>query len=609
MEHAIVGGRESPPSAGALLQLTDLQIAFPSQQGIQKVVKGLNFTLWPGKTLCLVGESGSGKSVTAKALMGLLPPSARLLGGHAWFEGQDILRLSKKAHSALCGHLLAMIFQEPMTALNPLLSIGTQLTEGICQHLRLSKKAARQAARDILDAVGVSEPARRMAHYPHQLSGGMRQRVMIAMAMVTRPKLLIADEPTTALDVTVQAQILALMQKLQKEFATSIIFITHDLGVAAEIADDIVVMRHGAQVEGGLVQDFFAEPQTPYGRQLLAAVPHFSAGRNAPLRVQNPNAPAKLPLSVLSVKGLTVRFTVSPGWLRRKGQRVHAVEGVSFELAAGRTLALVGESGCGKSTVARAITRLVPAQGEVKLNGVDVLRAEAGQLKLLRQHMQLVFQDSAAALNPRMTAGEIVAEPLIIHQKSSGEALQRRLLEVFERVGLTASQMARYPHQFSGGQRQRLCIARALALSPKLVIADECLSALDVSIQAQILALLQELQRERGLSYLFISHDLAVVESIADEIAVMYLGHIVERGPTARLLANPQHPYTQQLIAAVPIADPGRRHLAHLTIQGEPPSPFRDMDYVPAHIPYRQVGKDHLVADTRGVLGFERFSP
>jgi peptide/nickel transport system ATP-binding protein len=418
----------------------------------------------------------------------------------------------------------------------------------------------------------------------------MRQRVMIAMAMACRPKILIADEPTTALDVTVQAQILKLMQDLQRETGTAIILITHDMGVVAETADRAVIMRRGKAVETGAVSRIFAQQEHDYTKALLAAVPKFANGSRAPEPL-----PAEAPL--LDVRDLTVRFDVRGGGLiPRVTQRVHAVEKVSFDLKPGETLALVGESGCGKSTTGKALLKLVPSRGAVALKGAALGRS-AGDVKAWRRHMQMIFQDPMASLDPRMTVGELVAEPLVIHGIASGSEIKDRVAKLFERVGLTAEQMSRYPHEFSGGQRQRICIARALTLGPKIIVADECVSALDVSIQAQILELLKELQDELGVAYLFISHDMAVVEQVSHRVAVMYLGQIVEMGPAQAVLGDPRHPYTKKLLTAVPIADPSRRHLSREAPEGEVPSPFRPVDFQPTYVTLKDVGGGHLVAD------------
>jgi len=580
----------NPTPAAPLLSVDGLSVDFASPQGAVRVVEGLSFDLHQGETLCIAGESGSGKSVTALSLMGLLPkPGGRIAAGKAVFDGTDLFSLPERRMAAIRGHEIAMIFQEPMTSLNPILSIGRQLTEGPMRHLGLSHTVATKRAVEMLDAVRIAEPKRRLKQYPHELSGGMRQRVMIAMAMACHPKILIADEPTTALDVTVQAQILKLMQDLQRETGTAIILITHDMGVVAETADRAVIMRRGHAVESGNVTRIFAQQEHDYTKALLAAVPKFANGDRAPEPL-----PDAAPL--LNVRDLVVRFDVrGGGLLPRVTQRVHAVEKISFDLKPGETLALVGESGCGKSTTGKALLKLVPSHGAVELTGTALGEGSAA-VKAWRRHMQMIFQDPMASLDPRMTVGELVAEPLVIHGIAAGSEIKDRVTALFARVGLTPEQMTRYPHEFSGGQRQRICIARALTLGPKIIVADECVSALDVSIQAQILELLKELQDELGVAYLFISHDMAVVEQVSHRVAVMYLGQIVEMGPTQAVLGDPRHPYTKKLLSAVPIVDPSRRHFAREAPEGEVPSPFRPVGYMPNYVSLRDVGNGHFVA-------------
>ena len=573
-----------------LLKVEGLSVDFATPTGASRVVSDLSFDLRQGETLCIAGESGSGKSVTALSLMGLLPkPGGRIAAGSAIFGGRNIFALPESEMADLRGNEIAMIFQEPMTSLNPVLSIGTQMTEGLIRHMGLSRVQARDKAVETLRSVRMSEPERRLKQYPHELSGGMRQRVMIAMAMSCNPKVLIADEPTTALDVTIQAQILQLMTELQRETHCAIIMITHDMGVVAEMADRVIVMRRGEAVERGAVDSIFARQEHPYTKALLAAVPNFSAGAKAP-------APRAATAPLLKVSNLIVRFDVKGGVLQRVVQRVHAVENISFDLMPGETLALVGESGCGKSTTGKALLKLVPSQGEMSLEGATLTNLHGDGLKRLRRNLQMIFQDPMASLDPRVKVGDLVAEPLIIHDLARGSDCADRVAELFRRVGLPAENMDRYPHEFSGGQRQRICIARALTLSPKIIVADECVSALDVSIQAQILDLLKELQDELGVAYVFISHDMAVVEQVSHRVAVMYLGQIVETGPTKSVLGNPQHPYTQKLLTAVPIPDPARRHLNRKRIEGEIPSPFRPVGYQPDFVRFRDLGGGHLVA-------------
>jgi peptide/nickel transport system ATP-binding protein len=573
-----------------LLRVDNLGVAFASPTGATRVVENLTFDLHQGETLCIAGESGSGKSVTALALMGLLPkPGGRIVSGTAMFEGRDLFALPEREMADLRGNEIAMIFQEPMTSLNPIMTIGNQLIESPVRHLGLSRAAAEQRALAALDAVRIAEPKRRLKQYPHELSGGMRQRVMIAMAMACRPKILIADEPTTALDVTVQAQILGLMKELQRETGTAIILITHDMGVVAETADRAVIMRRGRAVETGTVSRIFERQEHDYTRDLLAAVPKFAEGAKAPQPIAESDA-------LLTVSDLIVRFDVrGSGLIPRVTQRVHAVEKISFDLKPGETLALVGESGCGKSTTGKALLQLVPSRGAIRWRG-EALGTNPAQVKAWRRHLQMIFQDPMASLDPRMTVGDLVAEPLVIHGLASGQAMRDQVEALFKRVGLTAEQMTRYPHEFSGGQRQRICIARALTLGPQIIVADECVSALDVSIQAQILDLMKELQDELGVAYLFISHDMAVVEQVSHRVAVMYLGQVVETGPTKAVLGNPQHPYTRKLLAAVPIPDPARRHLERAAMEGEVPSPFRPVGYTPHYVTLNDIGGGHLVA-------------
>ncbi len=582
----------SKSAAAPILRVRDLAIAFATPTGPNQVIHDLTFDLHRGETLCVAGESGSGKSVTALAIMGLLPrPGGRVTAGHAFFGDRDLLGLREEEMRRVRGARIAMIFQEPMTSLNPVLSIGTQLTEGLRQHQGMDRAEAENRALQALDCVRIPEPRRRMRQYPHELSGGMRQRVMIAMAMACDPDILIADEPTTALDVTIQAQILELMADLQRQTGTGIILITHDMGVVAEMADRVVVMRDGRLIEEGDVRDVFRHPRASYTQALLRAVPRFSHGARSPVGQGVEKA------KVLRVSDLIVRFDVKGGFPRRTTHRIHAVERVSFDLAPGETLALVGQSGCGKSTTAKALMRLVPAAGTILLDGSDIALLDRERRKFMRRSMQMVFQDPHASLDPRMKVGELVAEPLVIHGLARGSELADRIALLFARVGLDRDHLERYPHEFSGGQRQRICIARALGLNPRIIIADECVSALDVSIQAQILELLRELQAELGLSYLFISHDLAVVEEISHRVAVMYLGQIVETGPTAAVLGDPRHSYTQRLLQAVPVPDPGNRRLTRRHLAGEMPSPFRPPDFRPTHVTYRDLGGGHLVAD------------
>jgi ABC-type glutathione transport system ATPase component len=538
-------------TAGPLLAVEGLRVAFGSGPGALEVVHGLSFSVGRGETLALVGESGSGKSVTCLALMGLLPrPGARVTAGRALFEGRDLLSLPDPELRAIRGDRIGMVFQEPMTSLNPVVTIGLQMTEALRAHRGLGTREARRRAAEMLGLVGLSAPERRLRQYPHELSGGMRQRVMLAMAMSLEPALLIADEPTTALDVTIQAQILELMRELQRRFGTSLILVTHDMGVVAEMADRVLVLRHGRAVEEGACAPLFRAPAAAYTRELLAAVPRIDTlgDRTA--------APGRTP--VLKVAGLAKRFGRGPGWWRRgEGNAVRAVDGVALELGAGETLALVGESGSGKSTLGRLVARLEePDAGRIEVAGEDITQTKGVALRRLRRAVQMVFQDPYASLNPRFTIGGTLVEPMVIHGLASGREARDRAAALLRRVGLAPEALQRYPHEFSGGQRQRIAIARALASEPRIVIADEPTSALDVSVQAQVLDLLEGLQAELGLSLLFISHDLAVVRRVSHRIAVMRAGRILELAPADRLFERPLHPYTQALLAAVPVPDP-----------------------------------------------------
>jgi peptide/nickel transport system ATP-binding protein len=577
-----------------VLSVRNLRTDVATPSGRKTVVKGLSFDLKRGETLCIAGESGSGKSITALSIMGLLPePMARVSGGEVLFQGKDLTKLPEDAMRRIRGGDIAMIFQEPMTSLNPVLTVGRQLREAILAHQDVSGNEANKRALAMLESVRLSEPARRLKQYPHELSGGMRQRVMIAMALACNPKVLIADEPTTALDVTIQAQILQLIRDLQRDFGTAVIMITHDMGVVAEMADRVIVMNHGNIVERGTVSDVFERPSDSYTQHLLDAVPKLGAmtGVDSAARtIGQPEAP------VLEVEDLVVRFDLHGGLLNRVTSRVHAVEGVSFHLAPGETLGLVGESGCGKSTIGKALMNLVPWEGAIRIAGHHVGLGSAQEQQRRRRDMQMIFQDPYASLDPRMTVGDIVGEPLVIHGLARGKELKDTVVSLFERVGLPADMLTRHPHEFSGGQRQRICIARALALSPKVIVADESVSALDVSVQARVLDLLQELQEELGLSYLFISHDMAVVEQVSHRIAVMYLGQIVEMGTRRQVFENPQHDYTKRLLKAVPIPDPKRRRTVFDVPTGEIPSPVLPLGQSVERVRYLDVGDRHLVA-------------
>jgi glutathione transport system ATP-binding protein len=515
---------------------------------------------------------------------------------------------------AIRGKEIAMIFQEPMTSLNPVFTIGDQIGETLILHEGMGKAAAADEARRLLDMVRLPDAAQILKRYPHQLSGGMRQRVMIAMALACRPRLLIADEPTTALDVTIQAQILTIMRDLQAELGMAMMFITHDMGVVAEMADDVVVLWKGRKVEEGRAADLFATPRQPYTRALLAAVPRLGsmAGQDHPrrlpltvldgdhvttvgeARVQDTADYGAAPL--LSVRDLSVRFKSKANWLGRATHQVHAVTQVSFDIHPGETLALVGESGSGKSTIGRTIQQLQDAtSGRISFHGRPLSEMGAADRNRLRRDVQYIFQDPFASLDPRKTVGFSIAEPIRTHGLLDGEReIRKRVDGLLERVGLASTHATRYPHEFSGGQRQRVCIARALASGPKLIIADEALSALDVSIQAQVINLFMDLQAERGLAYLFISHDMAVVEKISHRVAVLYLGQIMEMGSRRQIFESPAHDYTRRLLSAVPVADPSRRSRRAL-LDGEIPSPVRAVGDDPAVLPLDEVQPGHFV--------------
>ena len=574
--------------AAEVLRVQALTVSVRTETGDRSLVEGLSFTLRRGETLAIAGESGSGKSITALAIMGLLPPPAvRVTAGSIHLGDSDLTRLPEAELRSLRGSRIAMIFQEPMTSLNPVLSIGTQLTEAIRAHTFVSRTGARAMALAALQAVRLSQPEQRLNQYPHELSGGMRQRVMIAMALALRPEVLIADEPTTALDVTVQREVLDLLRDLQREFGTAIILITHDMGVVAEMADRVIVMKTGRAEEEGSTAQIFAQPKMPYTQDLLAAVPRMGKGKP---RAETGGE------TIARLQDVVVRFPLKGGLLGRATAQVHAVEHVSFEIRRGETFALVGESGCGKSTIAKTMVGLVPHQGTIEIAGQSLASLDTAGRKALRRRIQMVFQDPMAALNPRMTVGQLIAEPLLIHGLGTAAEQRARAADLMQRVGLTTDQLDRYPHEFSGGQRQRICIARALALQPDLIIADESVSALDVSVQARVLELLQILQREFGIAFLFISHDMAVVENISDRVAVMFLGQIVETGSRAQIFGNPQHPYTRRLIDAVPVPDPTCIRTASPRLSGEVASPVHRFGKGPKRQVLVDIGSGHLVA-------------
>jgi peptide/nickel transport system ATP-binding protein len=623
---------------GTLLQVQDLGVRIGRGERAIRPVDGISFEIRAGETFALLGESGCGKSMTALALLRLLPkPAGQIVGGSVKLDGQELLALTERDMRAVRGGRIAMIFQEPMTSLNPVMTVGAQIAESVEQHKRLRGEALRRRVLELLTDVGIPDPERRYGEYPHQLSGGMKQRVMIAMALAGDPDLLIADEPTTALDVTIQAQVLDLIAGLQKQRGMAVLLITHDLGVVAGMADQVAVMYAGQLVECGPRERFFAAPQHPYSHKLFAALPDAAKrgqrltvipGSVPPLDqrfqgcrfaercerawevcrerepgwfditdgqsvrchladaslVPPPQRAAAVQAAVagsgasedalLSLRDLKVHFPIQRGLFRRTVGYVRAVDGVSLEIPAGQTLALVGESGCGKTTVGRAILQLPrPTHGSVRFEDLELTQLGGEQLRRQRSKFQIIFQDPFSSMNPRMNVGDIVAEGMVA-QAVGGTAAQRRrrVIELLEQVGLRPEHIRRYPHEFSGGQRQRICIARALAVNPRLIVCDEPTSALDVSVQAQILNLLRDLQHGLGLSYLFITHDISVVSFLAERVAVMYLGRIVEEGAVAEVLTRPLHPYTQALLSAVPSLDAsGDRSIIRL--QGDMPSP------------------------------------
>ena len=630
--------------------MTDLSVRIPTEDGVVAAVRGVSFSIRPGQVLGVVGESGSGKSITALSIMGLQPRHA-IVGGSIQFAGEEIVGRSRSSLRHLRGSKMAMVFQDPMTALNPMYSIGWQVAESVSLHQKVSRSAAKARALDLLGMVGLPRPDAIARQYPHELSGGMRQRVMVAMAVANEPDLIVADEPTTALDVTVQAQLLDLLATIRSETGAALLLITHDLGVVAGVADEVLVMYAGLVAERGSCTDVFANPTMPYTRGLLASIPrlddvggrltpipgtppsmievgagcafaprcprvddacdvqpplrtidsghvvachhidhgdvaaeaHAAAGatanvaRGAAAGFDHAGSPGRRPVdpntpALLKVRGLTKNFTVRAGrWGRR--QKVQAVAGIDLELRTGETLGLVGESGCGKSTTARLLLRLQePTSGSVMLDDIELTALDELQMQPARRRIQMVFQDPYASLNPRMSVEDIIAEPLVVH--GIGDR-HNRVASLMELVGLEPGFARRYPHEFSGGQRQRIGIARALALDPEVLVLDEPVSALDVSIQASILNLLSDLRDELGVAYLFIAHDLSVVRHIADRLAVMYLGVIVETGPADEIYVHPAHPYTKALLSAVPIPDPTIERQRHrILLQGDVPSPI-----------------------------------
>ncbi|WP_050615648.1 ABC transporter ATP-binding protein [Bacillus testis] len=535
----------------SLLQVQNLSVSFEHEDHEIEAVQNISFSLNKGETLGIVGESGSGKSVTARSIMQLLPVTAKRKSGIVLFEGKDIGQYSEKEMESIRGRYIGMIFQDPMTSLNPTMKIGNQIVEGLKKHGNISNKEARKQAIEMLELVGIRDSGIRYEQYPHEFSGGMRQRVMIAMALACRPSLLIADEPTTALDVTIQAQILHLMKEMQEKFGTAIILITHDLGVVAGMCDRVAVMKKGVIVETGTTREIFSVPSHPYTKKLLQALPRLDEKKKpkaGPHIIRNSDDCTPL----LEVRHLKQYFDIG------KGNIIKAVDDISFNIKAGETLGVVGESGSGKSTTGRSILQLHrPTSGDILYKGMALNSFSPKEMLVMRRHMQMIFQDPYASLNPRMRILDIIGEALDVHKIANSKADRKKRVEaLLDMVGLDSSFAMRYPHEFSGGQRQRIGIARALAVDPTFIVCDEPLSALDVSIQAQIVKLMEDLQQRLGLTYLFIAHDLSMVKHISDRVAVMYKGKMVELAESEELYANPQHDYTKSLLSSIPIPDP-----------------------------------------------------
>ncbi len=606
-----------------LLRVKNLTVQFGSGPMAVKAADDLNYVLKRNKTLAIVGESGSGKSVSSLAVLGLIKHiGGQIASGEILFKSDvlgrevDLCTLDEESLRRIRGNEIAMIFQEPMTSLNPVFTIGSQIVETLVLHQGISQRAARQKAKEALELVRLPNAGRLIDNYPHQLSGGMRQRAMIAMALSCQPKILIADEPTTALDVTIQAQVLSIIRDLQRDMGTSVIFISHDMGVVSEMADDVLVMKASKRVEIGAAKDVLGAPKEDYTRALLAAVPRIGSmtGTTKPKLFDIPGEASEgdtpeaadfdASEPIIELDKLTTRYDIRGGLLNRVTHRVHAAEEVSFKIYPGETLALVGESGSGKSTVGKTIQQLVdPVSGAVRFRGDDIFSMPKTERTSFRRQTQYVFQDPYGSLNPRKTVGESILEPAFVHNVvAPGSNGRDYVCDLLEKVGLPAAHVDRYPHEFSGGQRQRVCIARALACKPSLVIADEAVSALDVSVQAQVVNLLMKLQAEEGLAYLFITHDMAVVERVSHRVAVMYLGQIVEIGSRQQIFENPQHPYTRRLLAAVPVLDPGNRP-ERKPLEGEIPSATRRVGDEPKILQLEEIADGHLVA--RGTEGFE----
>jgi len=624
-----------------LLEVKNLKTWFDTRNGVATIVDGVSFQVRRGETFALLGESGCGKSMTALSIMRLLPQQASTnFSGEVLLDGEDLLCLPEVAMRNVRGNRIAMIFQEPMTSLNPVLTVGTQIGEVLKRHKNLSGRAARERIIELLEAVGIPAPESRVDEYPHQLSGGMKQRVMIAIALACEPDLLIADEPTTALDVTIQAQVLDLLKDLQRKTGMAVLLITHDLGVVSEMVDQVAVMYAGQIVETATRHNFFTNPQHPYSQKLFEALPSmkkrdqalaqipgrvpsldqtFHSCRFAPRcsyawEVCNQQVPAwiagvghegvrcflhdptygghqvvkhdtevvtytpqsRIAETLIKITDLKVHFPITKGLFKRTAGYVYAVDGVSLQVEKGRTLALVGESGCGKTTLGKSVLQLTrPTAGSVVFDGVELTQLKSAALRKARRDFQIIFQDPFSSMNPRMMVGDIIEEGMLAQNIGANrDERMARVDELLNQVGLSPAHKFRYPHEFSGGQRQRICIARALAVNPKLIVCDEPTSALDVSVQAQILNLLKKLQNELGLTFLFITHNISVVAYLADEVAVMYLGRIVEQGKVATILERPMHPYTRALLSAVPVVDQESK-IEKVQLQGDPPSPIQ----------------------------------
>lgn len=596
-----------------ILDVRNLTVAF----GHDVAVRDVSFSVPTGKTLAIVGESGSGKSVTSLAAMGLLKyTGGKILSGSISFNGSDsvidIAEAEEPTLRSIRGNRISMIFQEPMSSLDPVFTVGSQITEVLKLHRGMTGRSARDEATRLLDLVRMPNARAQLDRYPHQLSGGMRQRVMIAMAVSCRPDLLIADEPTTALDVTIQAQILQIIRDMQAEFGTSVIFISHDMGVVSQMADELIVMQSGRVMESGTVRDVILYPQDEYTRALMAAVPKIGAmtGRDAPRPFPLPGendigADQLVPNTseaLVKLEGVTTRYNITSGFLGRITHRVHAAEDISFEIASGETLGLVGESGSGKSTIGKTLQQLVKlVSGKIRFRGTDILSMDEVARRRFKREIQYVFQDPYGSLDPRRTVRQSLLEPMRVHNLLKEPAGQ--VAALLNDVGLSPDLADRYPHEFSGGQRQRICIARALAVDPKLIIADEAVSALDVSVQAQVINLLMRLQAERGLAYLFISHDMAVIERISHRVAVMYLGEIVEMGTRRQIFETPQHPYTKRLLAAVPSINPGLVP-PRVQLTDDIPSPIRPVGDQRVSHGFLEISQGHILAEN--YQSFER---